>query len=277
MLSKACERKELDETAEPSDRESVDEETRPLLANGQDERPKTPQASNESRNLLWLKSLLPTLSPESASVVLKLCLLFGLDSFASGLTPQSWQVYFFNKKFGLSEGKLGSIFFTTSVLSAISNIAATPIARRIGLIKTMVLTHVPASIALALIPVPGTAVFAILLLFFRACTNSMDQSPRQAFLAAAVLPGERTAVMGAVNVVKTLSQSVGPAVTGVFAERSLFWMAFVVAGALKLLYDVLILAMFLGHRTPEDRAEEERLASESESRDESESERPTTP
>jgi predicted MFS family arabinose efflux permease len=277
MLSNACEREEPDKTSDNTGEESFDDETRPLLTNGYDERPKTPEAISETRNSPWLRSLLPTLSPESASVVLKLCLLFGLDSFASGLTPQSWQVYFFNKKFGLSEGKLGSIFFITSVLSAISNIAAAPIARRIGLIKTMVLTHVPASVALALIPVPSTTVLAILLLFFRACTNSMDQAPRQAFLAAAVLPVERTAVMGAVNVVKTLSQSVGPAVTGIFAERSLFWMAFVIAGVLKLLYDVLILAMFLGHRTREDCAEEERLASESQSHDEREEIRPTAP
>ena len=189
-------------------------------------------------------------------MVFKLCLLFALDSFASGLTPASWQTYFFHRKFGLSEGKLGSVFFTASVLSAVSNIAATPIARRIGLIKTMVLTHVPASIALALIPVPNNVVVAVLLLAFRACTNSMDQAPRQAFIAAAVLPGERTAVMGAVNTVKTLSQSVGPVVTGAFAERSLFWAAFVTAGALKLAYDVLILGMFLGYKTVEERAEE---------------------
>ena len=204
--------------------------------------------------MLW--SLLPPLSRESAAVVFKLCLLFALDSFASGLTPQSWQTYFFHQKFGLSEGKLGSIFFTASVLSAISNIAAAPIARRIGLIKTMVLTHVPASIALALLPVPNSAAVAVLLLAFRACTASMDQAPRQAFLAAAVLPGERTAVMGAVNVVKTLSQSTGPVVTGAFAERSLFWVAFVTAGALKLLYDFLILGMFLGYQTVEERAED---------------------
>ena len=230
------------------------DETQPLLANGAIERPKT--SVDDQQNPPFLRSLLPAISKESAALVFRLCLLFALDSFASGLTPQSWQTYFFHQKFHLGEGKLGSIFFATSILSAISNIAAAPIARRIGLIKTMVLTHVPASIALALIPVPNNAIVAIALLLFRSCTNSMDQAPRQAFLAAAVLPGERTAVMGAVNVVKTLSQSLGPLVTGAFAERSLFWLAFVIAGTLKLVYDVLILGMFLGYRTVEERAED---------------------
>ena len=164
--------------------------------------------------------------------------------------------YFFNQKFHLSEGKLGTIFFVASVISSVSNLVAASLARRLGLIKTMVFTHVPASIALALIPVPDNVGIAVALLAFRASTNSMDQAPRQAFLAAAVLPGERTAVMGISNVVKTLSQSIGPVVTGALAERSLFWVAFVTAGALKLFYDFLILAMFLGYKTIEERAEQ---------------------
>ena len=253
LLSTKCEPDKPNKAIAPRTVHPDQDETQPLLAGEVSGRPKSPSGSKERS---FLKSLLPPLSQESAAVVFKLCMLFALDSFASGLTPASWQTYFFNRKFGLSEGKLGSIFFTASVLSAVSNIAAAPIARRIGLIKTMVLTHVPASIALALLPIPNSVTVAVLLLAFRACTNSMDQAPRQAFLAAAVHPGERTAVMGAVNVVKTLSQSVGPVATGALAQRSLFWVAFVVAGGLKLLYDVLILGMFLGYRTVEERAEE---------------------
>jgi len=95
------------------------------------------------------------------------------------------------------------------------------------------------------------------LLIFRSSTQAMDQAPRQAFLAAVVLPAERTAVMGIVNVVKTLSQSVGPVVTGTLAEMGKFWVALVLAGSLKVGYDVGMLAMFLGHRTREEMAEEE--------------------
>lgn len=132
----------------------------------------------------------------------------------------------------------------------------------------MVFTHVPASIALALIPLPNHVIPAMILLILRASTNSMDQAPRQAFLAAAVLPGERTAVMGLVNVVKTLSQSVGPVITGWIFGLGKFWIAFVVAGALKLLYDAGMLVMFVGYRTQEERAEERVRDAQEEEREE---------
>jgi MFS family permease len=244
--------------------QQADDETRPLLANEGpenghiDDTTKPDEVAKQVKGSI-LGRLLPAMSSESISLVWKLCLLFAVDSVASGLTPASWTTYFFATKFHLSEGKLGTLFFVTNVLSTISNFAAAPLARRIGLIKTMVFTHVPASISLALIPLPGNVFIAMALLALRYSTNSMDQAPRQAFLSAAVLPGERTAVMGVVNVVKTLSQSVGPVVTGTLAQKGLFWVAFIAAGSLKLLYDVLMLALFLGHRTVEERAEQ-RLA-----------------
>ncbi len=203
-----------------------------------------------------LKSLLPPLSRESQSILSKLCLLFAIDSIASGLIPASWLTYWVHVKFHLAEGSLGTLFFFLAILSSASNLVASSIARRIGLIKTMVLTHIPASLVLTLIPFPNSVVIVMALMVFRASTNSMDQAPRQAFLAAAVLPEERTAVMGMVNVVKTLSQSLGPVVTGTLAGKGKFWVAFVVAGALKLAYDVLMLALFLGYRTQEERAQE---------------------
>lgn len=249
ILSRKCEPERKQES------EATDDETRPLLANGHVNDP-TQRAKERPSVWIAVKNLLPRLSEESASLVWKLCLVLMLDSLASGLAPNSWVSYFFNHKFGLGEGKLGTIFFVCSVVGAASNLLAAPLARRIGLIKTMVFTHVPASIALALIPIPNHAIVAIALLIFRFCTASMDQAPRQAFLAAAVLPEERTAVMGTVNVVKTLSQSVGPYITGAFAQRRLFWLAFILAGGLKLLYDLLILALFLGYKTVEERAEE---------------------
>ena len=251
ILSKKCEQEKKDYPDNPSS----NGETQPLLAENPDALSKPDSKSHKTAS--WLKSLVPSLSPESRSLVIKLCLLFAIDSIASGLAPASWMTYFFNRKFGLAEGKLGSLFFVTNILSSASNLVASSIARRIGLIKTMVFTHVPASIALALIPLPSNVIIAIILLIFRSSTNSMDQAPRQAFLAAAVLPGERTAVMGTVNVVKTLSQSLGPVVTGALAGRGKFWIAFVVAGCLKIAYDIMMLAMFLGYRTQEERAEQQ--------------------
>ena len=253
---------------EASPREE-DGEIRPLLdgeglVNGNKHKPK-PKSESESTS--WFSSLLPSLSPESQSLVFKLCLLFAIDSIASGLVPSSWITYFFNRKFGLTEGSLGSLFFVTNIVSSASNLVASSIARRIGLIKTMVFTHMPASVALALIPFPSQVIIAMILLIFRSSTASMDQAPRQAFLAAAVLPAERTAVMGIVNVVKTLSQSLGPVVTGVLAGRGKFWVSFVAAGSLKIAYDVLLLGMFLGYRTQEERAEAQVLEAQEEARE----------
>ncbi len=92
----------------------------------------------------------------------------------------------------------------------------------------------------------------------------MDVAPRSAFLAAVVLPNERTAVMGAINVVKTSAQSLGPLITGVLAQQNLFWAAFVAAGTLKATYDLGMLAVFAGHKTHEERDEEQRAAEENE-------------
>lgn len=126
----------------------------------------------------------------------------------------------------------------------------------------MVFTHLPSAIFLACIPLPSSLPFAMMFLILRSCTQSMDVAPRSAFLAAVVLPHERTAVMGAINVVKTSAQSLGPLITGVLAENRLFWVAFVAAGSLKATYDLGMLAVFAGHKTHDERAEDERQAAE---------------
>jgi MFS family permease len=116
----------------------------------------------------------------------------------------------------------------------------------------MVATHLPSSIFLALLPAPRGLPPTICLLVARAVLNSMDQAPRSAFLSIVVLPGERTGVMGVVNILKTLSQSGGPSVTGLLAGRNHFWVAFVVAGSLKGAYDLLLLAFFAGRVAPRE-------------------------
>ncbi|KAL8837624.1 MAG: hypothetical protein Q9176_005541 [Flavoplaca citrina] len=207
------------------------------------------------------RSILPSISPTSRSILLKLSILFSFDSFASGIATASWITYFFTTHFSLPEGTLGTLFFTTSIIAALSNLVASSISKRIGLLKTMVFTHLPSAIFLALIPLPTTVFPAMTFLVLRACTQNMDQVPRQAFLAAAVLPAERTAVMGMVNVVRALSQSGGPIVTGWLAGMQKFWIAFLIAGALKAGYDLAMLKMFLGFRSREE-VEGERLRSE---------------
>ncbi|KND88846.1 putative membrane protein [Tolypocladium ophioglossoides CBS 100239] len=231
-------------------------ETTPLL--GEDQDAATPTKKKAKR---WT-ALLPEISAESKGITATLCILFALDSFASGLAPldRSWVTFFFRDRYGLEEGRLGSVFFTTSIISAASVIVASSLAKRLGNVKTMVFTHLPSAIFLALIPVPQSLPFSLLFLILRACTQSMDVAPRSAFLAAVLLPAERTAVMGAVNVVKTTAQSLGPLITGVLASHSLFWVSFVCAGSLKASYDLGLLAVFKNHerdREAGERADEE--------------------
>ncbi|KAM0804197.1 major facilitator superfamily domain-containing protein [Usnea florida] len=201
------------------------------------------------------RSIWPVISPASRSILIKLCLLFAVDSLASGLVPLSWVTYFFNRRFKIPEGQLGTLFFATNIISSISNLAASSLAKRIGLIKTMVFTHLPSAIFLALIPLPSQAGLAVTFLILRSCMQNMDQAPRQAFLSAAVLPSERTAIMGVVNVVKTLAQSGGPIATGWLAEIGKFWIAFLIAGAMKASYDLAMLKMFLGQKSREEEEE----------------------
>lgn len=261
MLSDQCEpelpKQEYEEVHQMDD---VDHES--LLSddeNGQEEHLRSkPRASLPE---MKKASIWPAISPASRSILIKLCLLFAVDSLASGLVPLSWVTYFFNRKFEIREGELGTLFFATNILSSISNLVASSIAKRIGLIKTMVFTHLPSAIFLALIPLPRHAWLSIIFLFLRSSMANMDQAPRQAFLSAVVLPSERTAMMGVVNVVKTLSQSGGPVVTGWLAGIRKFWIAFLVAGAMKVSYDLTILKMFLGYQSRED--EEEKMKQQS--------------
>jgi MFS family permease len=108
----------------------------------------------------------------------------------------------------------------------------------------MVFTHLPSAVLLALIPVPNEVHLSIVFLVLRACTQSMDVAPRSAFLAAILLPEERTAALGLFNVVKTTAQSLGPLATGLLADSHFFWVAFVCAGSLKACYDLGLLALF---------------------------------
>lgn len=217
-----------------------------------------PNSSPAPRTRLDKHSIFPSISPATRTILLKLSILFSFDSFASGIATAAWITYFFTTKFSLPEGTLGTLFFTTSIIAALSNLVASSISKRIGLLKTMVFTHLPSAIFLALIPLPRTAFPAMMFLVLRACTQNMDQAPRQAFLAAVVLPNERTAVMGFVNVVKTLSQSGGPVLTGWLAGMQKFWIAFLIAGTLKAGYDLAMLKMFLGYRSREEVGSERR-------------------
>ncbi|KAF2084348.1 MFS general substrate transporter [Saccharata proteae CBS 121410] len=261
-LSVRCEVE--DRKQEPQQREEEErEQYEGLLHEDDDEtedqtKPPPPPSKPKSKNAF------AQLSWQTRWTLLKLCALFAIDSLASGMVPYSLINFFMDRKFHLPKSTLGTIVSVTWFISSISNIFSSAISKRIGLIKTMVFTHLPSAIFLMLLPAPRGLVLTIMLLVGRGALASMDQAPRSAFLSAVVLPEERTAVMGIVNVVKTLSQSGGPTVTGVLAGKDKFWIAFVVAGALKASYDLGMLAFFVNTRLHErgkglKRPEEEEL------------------
>ncbi|KAI5916988.1 major facilitator superfamily domain-containing protein [Camillea tinctor] len=227
-----------------------DEERTPLLNNRENMTPKIQQSG--------IRRFLPDVAKESVPTVVNLCLLFALDSFGSGLAPMSWITYFFRSVYNIDEGKLGSIFFAAQILAACSMIVASSLAKRFGNVNTMVFTHLPSQIFRALVPIPNDVHPALLFCFLNFSTQSMDSGPRSAFLATIVLPAERTAVMGTVNVVKTTASSLGPILTGYLVDHNLFWLCFVGSGSLKALYDVGLLVFFKNKERERAKAEQER-------------------
>ncbi|KAL6893345.1 major facilitator superfamily domain-containing protein [Trichoderma evansii] len=220
-------------------------ETSPLLdsanANG------SLQTTEEQKSRGRFSSLLPDISREGYTMMTSLCIFFAIDSLASGIISMSWVTYFFRWRYSIKEGELGSIFFVTSLTSACSMLVASSLAKRFGNIKTMVFTHLPSSIFLSLIPAFPDVRLSLLFLWLRSSTASMDVAPRAAFLAAVIQPNERTAIMGVINVCKTVGASLGPFLTGTLADHGFFWVAFVTAGCLKVGYDLGILAVFTNH------------------------------
>ncbi|KAK4077416.1 uncharacterized protein Triagg1_3748 [Trichoderma aggressivum f. europaeum] len=231
-------------------------ETSPLLGSGN----ASLQADEEQKSRSRAAALLPNISKEGYALMTSLCVFFALDAFASGLASMSWVTYFFRWRYGIEEGNLGSIFFVTSITSALSMLVASSLAKRFGNIKTMVFTHLPSSIFLSLIPAFPDVRLSLLFLWLRASSQSMDVAPRAAFLAAVIKPSERTAIMGVTNVVKTTGASLGPFLTGTLADHGLFWVAFVTAGCLKATYDLGMLAVFQNHE--KHAAEEEEQSGE---------------
>ncbi|SNX85887.1 related to Staphylococcus multidrug resistance protein [Melanopsichium pennsylvanicum] len=173
-----------------------------------------------------------------------LCVLFAIDSLGSGMVSQTLQSWFLSRKFHVELPSLGAILSAALLVSSFSNLFSARLAKHLGLVPTMVLTHMPSSIILALTPLPTSLTATSALIIARAATSSMDQAPRSAFLSAFVPSHHRTRVLGLVNTVKTLAQSGGPTLTGWLTDkRSMGW-AFHVAGALKTAYDLGLLAAF---------------------------------
>ena len=188
----------------------------------------------------------------SRRIVLTLAALFSLDAFAGGLVVQSLLALWLFERFGLSLAAAGAIFFWTGVLSALSYFAATWIADRIGLVNTMVFTHLPANVCLALVPFAPSLPLAITLLLVRSALSQMDVPTRTSYVMAVVAPDERPAAASVTSVPRSLAAAASPALAGALLAASGFGWPLLLAGSLKIVYDLLLLALFRNVRPPEE-------------------------
>jgi MFS family permease len=191
---------------------------------------------------------------KSKKIVYTLSALFSLDAFGGGFVVQSMVALWLFQKFQLSTVVAGTIFFWTGVLSAFSYLAAVRIANRFGLVNTMVFTHLPANLLLVLIPFMPTLNWAIALLLTRSALSQMDVPTRSAFVMAVVNPNERAAAASMTAVPRSLASAASPAMAGYLLGMSTFGWPLVIAGGLKITYDLLLLAMFRNVPLPEDTA-----------------------
>ncbi|KEF63233.1 uncharacterized protein A1O9_01210 [Exophiala aquamarina CBS 119918] len=205
----------------------------------------SPSHSWLSRTRNWATNNLARISSTTRNIMYKLWFLLAIDSLADGMVPYSLTNYYMDVKFHPAKSTLGDITSISYFLGAIGAAFAGPLARKIGLINTMVFTHVPSSAAVLFFPFPPSLWLTAALLLLRTGLNNMDQAPRSAFIAAVVRPEERTAAMGITSMVRTLAAMAGPSVTGVLASNKKFWIAFVFAGVCRLAYDFGLYAMFV--------------------------------
>jgi MFS family permease len=195
----------------------------------------------------------------SRSVVMRLSALFSMDAFAGGLIVQSMLAYWFYIKFGIDAGVLGSIFFGTNILAGLSALLAVRLANKIGLINTMVLTHVPSNILLILVPLMPTLPLAIILLLLRFSISQMDVPTRQSYTVAVVSPDERSAAAGVTNIARSVGAAVSPSITGfLLSVPALISVPIFLAGGLKLVYDLLLFRSFRSIKPPEEKTEASR-------------------
>jgi len=189
----------------------------------------------------------------SKSVVMKLSALFALDAFAGGFVVQSLMAYWFHIKFGIDVGMLGGIFFAANILAGVSALLAARIAARIGLVRTMVFTHIPSNILLCLVPFMPSLLLAIGVLLLRFSISQMDVPTRQSYTMAVVSPDERSAASGVTTVARSVGASLSPALSGLLlANPLLIGAPFVVAGGLKIIYDLFLYRSFQSLKPPEE-------------------------
>ena len=189
----------------------------------------------------------------SRGVVYKLAALFSLDAFAGGFVVQSLLVLWLFERFDMSLSAASLFFFWASTLSAFSYPVAAWLAKRIGLINTMVYTHIPSSIFLILAAFSPNVILALGLLLVRSALSQMDVPTRTSYVMAVVTPAERTAAASVTAVPRSLASSISPAIAGVLLATPFSGLPLVLCGVLKIAYDVALLYTFRHVKPPEEK------------------------
>ena len=197
---------------------------------------------------------------ESRSIVLRLAALFSLDSFGGGFVVQTLITLWLFQRFDLSVETTGAIFFVAGLLSAGSQLASSWLASRIGLINTMVYTHLPSNVFLILAALMPTAPLAVAFLLARMLLSAMDVPARQSYTMAVVPPEERTAAASMTNVPRSLASAFAPLLAGAMLTAGASGGPLIVGGAIKIVYDLLLLWQFRSHPPPEERRPSETAA-----------------
>ncbi|MFZ0265217.1 MAG: MFS transporter [Nitrososphaeraceae archaeon] len=206
---------------------------------------------DESTQLTKISSL----TPKSRSIVMRLSGLFAIDSFAGGFMIQSIVSFWFFTRFGADLTTLSYIFSVSGVLTAFSFMAAAKIADRIGLINTMVFTHIPANILIIAVAFAPTLPIAVALYLLRMALSQMDVPTRQSYLVAVVREDERTISAGITNISRNVTQAISPSLIGVLINSLSLAAPFVIGGALKVVYDVALYLNFRNVKPPEEKEE----------------------
>jgi predicted MFS family arabinose efflux permease len=207
--------------------------------------------------ILFPSSLAPSstrVRPESKRIVAKITALFSLDAFGGGFLTDALVAFWFFRRFGVAEQDLGIVFFAVHILNACSHLGAAWLARRIGLVNTMVFTHLPSSLFLMAVPFAPSFKWAVLLFLCREALVEMDVPTRQSYVAALVKPSERTFASGITNLARNLFWAVGSGVAGLLMQAFSFSAPLLVGGGAKVGYDLLLYKSFRALKPPEEAA-----------------------
>jgi MFS family permease len=195
----------------------------------------------------------PRLSPESRRILTRISSLFALDALGGGFLTSALLSYFFFTRFGASEAVIGALFFAARLMNAASHLAASVLARRIGLVNTMVFTHIPSSLLLVTVAIAPSFPVAAVLFLLREGLVEMDVPTRQSYVLAVVQPEERTLATGVTNLVRLAAWAVAPAIAGLLTVGDSYAVPLITGAALKIAYDLLLYRAFRTLRPPEER------------------------